>query len=158
MDEEEKTGQEAAASSAEEAEMMERLQEEIRNLPVSDHLLYMMHSLSALAIGRMGLSADPKVSRDLDQARLAIDAFKALFGVLEKVRPSEESAVHRGTLAQLQMAYVDALETPRGAGPGTADSTTGGSGASDPGASDHVGADTDAYDEEVPPDSGRPTE
>lgn len=108
--EEEIREEEAAELQAEEAEMMARLQEEIRNLPVSDHLLYMMHSLSALAVGRMGVTAETAVTRDLDQARLAIDAFKALMEVVEKTRPAEEMAVHRGMLAQLQLAYVAALE------------------------------------------------
>jgi hypothetical protein len=155
----ETAGEDTAASRAEEAEMMERLQEEIRNLPVSDHLLYMLHSLSALAVGRMGLSADTQVQRDLGQARLAIEAFKALLGVVEQVRPGGESSVHRGTLSQLQMAYVDALETPRRDDSGTVDSDTADAGAGSPPDSDEAG--TSAADdvlEEVQPDSGRPTE
>ncbi|MFH0916890.1 MAG: hypothetical protein V1912_10650 [bacterium] len=92
----------------EEAEMMERLQEELQKLTVSDHLLYMMQSLSALATGRMGLTAETVERRDLEQARLAIDAFKALMEVAERTRPAQEMAVHRGALSQLQLAYVGA--------------------------------------------------
>jgi hypothetical protein len=93
-----------------EVETMRRLQEEIQNLTVSDHLLYMVQSLSALAIGRLGLTAENVERRDLDQARLAIDAFKALLEVMERVRPAEEITLHRGTLSQLQLTYVAALE------------------------------------------------
>ncbi len=95
---------------AEDAEMMERLQEEIRNLPVSDHLVFMMQSLSGLAVARMGLAADTAGRRDMEQARLAVDAFKALLELLEKARPAGEMAVHRGMLSQLQLAYVGALD------------------------------------------------
>jgi hypothetical protein len=106
--EEEKTEARAGGLRDEETEMMERLQEEIRNMPVSDHLVYMLHSLSALAIGRMGLTPEAAARRDLDQARLAIDAFKVLMGVVERVRPAAEMGVHRGMLSQLQLAYVGA--------------------------------------------------
>jgi len=93
----------------EEAEMMGRLQEEIQGLKVSDHLLYMMQSLSALAVGRMGLTAETVERRDLEQARLAIDAFKALVEVAERSQSAQELALQRGMLSQLQLAYVGAL-------------------------------------------------
>ena len=105
---------------AEEAEMMQRLQEEIQNLTVSDHLFYMVESLSALAISRMGLTAETAERRDLDQARLAIDAFKALLEVMERARPSEAIAVQRSALSQLQLAYVAALDAGATAGATTA--------------------------------------
>ncbi|MBN1321392.1 MAG: hypothetical protein JXA87_11195 [Thermoleophilia bacterium] len=112
---EEQQGQESEirdseAERAEEAVMMERLQEEIRNLPVGDHLLFMMQSLSGLAVARMDLSTDNTARRDMDQARLAIDAFKALLELLEKAKPAGEMATHRGMLSQLQLAYVGALD------------------------------------------------
>ncbi|MBN1629064.1 MAG: hypothetical protein JW990_04830 [Thermoleophilia bacterium] len=94
----------------EEAKIVQQWQEEIRNLPVSEHLLYMMHSLSALAVGRLGLTADTASRRDLDEARLAIEAFKALMEVEEQVRPQGETSIHRETLSQLQLAYVKAVE------------------------------------------------
>jgi hypothetical protein len=112
MNEEEIAGEEATDPQATEAQNMERLQEEIRNLPVSDHLLYMMHSLSALAVGRMGTTPEDAARRDLDQARLAIDGYKALLEVVELVWPPEGMAVHRGVLSQLQLAYLEAMRTP----------------------------------------------
>ena len=110
MDEERGSEEVAGGVSAEEARIVEQWQEEIRNLPVSEHLLYMMHSLSALAVGRLGLTADTAVRRDLDEARLAIEAFKALMEVDERVRPEGETTIHRETLSQLQLAYVKAVE------------------------------------------------
>jgi hypothetical protein len=97
----------------EEAEMMARLQEEIANLPVAEHLVYMLHSLSALAVSRLGLSSETKERRDLVQAQLAIDAFKAVLGVLEPVRPAGEVSAHRGMLSQLQLAYAGAMGQAR---------------------------------------------
>jgi hypothetical protein len=75
-------------------------------MSVADHLVYMLHSLSALAVGRLGLHPDGAGQKDPVQARLAIEAFKALVGVLEQVRPAGEVAAHRGMLAQLQLAYA----------------------------------------------------
>jgi len=118
---EESKVQEGRSPEEEEAELAARLQEEIRNLAVSDHLLFMMQSLSALAVGRLGLSGEAAPVRDLEQSRLAIDAFRALMGVLEGVRPAGEMAAHRGMLSQLQLAYAAAVSagdrpaTPEGA-------------------------------------------
>jgi len=100
---------------ADEAAMMRQLREELQNLTVSDHILLMMHSLSALAVDRLGLSGDDG-RRDLGEARLAIDAFKALVELLERTRPAKEMAAHRSALSQLQLSYVGVLS---GASPGT---------------------------------------
>jgi hypothetical protein len=92
-----------------EREAMRRFEEEIGRLAVVDHVLLMMRSLSSLAVERLGIAPETAGRKDLDQARLAIDAFRALLGVLEGKRPAEEMGAHRAALAQLQMAYVSAL-------------------------------------------------
>jgi hypothetical protein len=92
-----------------ETEAMARLQEQINSLPVSEHVVYMLHSLTSLAIDRLGLTEQSTARRDPAQARVAIDALAALLGVLESQRPAEEIASYRGTLSQLRMAYVGAL-------------------------------------------------
>ncbi len=107
-------GEEQAAAAggeptAEEREAMRRFEEELGKLTVADHLALMMHSLSSLAVERMGFSAETEPRKDLDQARLAIDGFRALLGLLEGKRPAEEMAAHKAALSQLQMAYVGAL-------------------------------------------------
>ncbi len=104
---------EQVEEQVDEAEMTRRLQEEIRNLPVGDHLVFMMHSLSTLAVSRMGLAEATAAQRDLDQARLAIDAFKALMDVAQRVWSAEETAAHRGMLSQLQLAYVGVLDVAK---------------------------------------------
>jgi hypothetical protein len=104
--------------TAEEREAMRRFEEEIGRLTVIDHVLLMMQSLSSLAVDKLGVTPDAVGRKDPEQARLAIDAFRALVGVLEGRRPAEEIAAHRSVLSQLQMAYVASL----GGGPGGGDS------------------------------------
>jgi len=99
---------EGNTARVDEAEAVRRLEEELQRLNVSEHLVYMLQSLSALAVDRMGLAPDAAKRRDLGQARLAIDAFKALVDVVADTRPESEAALHRSALAQLQMAYVGA--------------------------------------------------
>jgi hypothetical protein len=106
-------------NAAEEAEMMRRLEEEVRSLSVADHLAYMLESLAALATRKLGLTPDSAEERDTDQARLAIDAFRVLLQVVEPTRPQPEVTAHRGVLSQLQLAYVRVIEAAsQPAGPG----------------------------------------
>jgi hypothetical protein len=101
----------------EEREAMRRFEEEMAKLRVYDHVFFMMQSLSQLAMERMGLTPDTAERKDLEEARTAIDAFRALLGVLEGRRPAEEMVAHRGVLSQLQMGFVSALgPSPEGGG------------------------------------------
>lgn len=99
-------------SADEEAEALARLQEQIQRMTVSDHLVYMLESLTALATRKLGLAPGAGEERDLEQARLAIDAFRALLQVAEPTRPEQEVGVHRQMLSHLQMAYVHVLQGP----------------------------------------------
>jgi hypothetical protein len=119
MSEEDVDGLEAGGVGGGEQEAMRRLQEEIGRLSVADHLVLMMHSLSSLAIDRLGLGQESADRKDLDQARLAIDGFRALLGVLEGKRPAEEITAHRAALSQLQLAYVGMLDEGASAGDAT---------------------------------------
>lgn len=147
-------GETTEAERAEDAETMRRLQEEIRNLPVSEHLLFMMHSLSTLAIGRMGVTAEAVAVKDLEQARMAIDAFKALMEIVERKQSAQEMMVHRGLLSQLQLAYVSSLES--GAPPeGAVSPECAASDAAEVSSEDGVGAPEEAASpdaEEAPPE------
>ncbi len=109
------------AGTPDDAEAMARLQEEISRLPVSEHVAFMMHSLSSLAVERMGLAGEGVAQRDLEQARLAIDAFKALLVVLEQTLPPAGVVAQRGILSQLQFAYVGALGGPTTSQPAAAE-------------------------------------
>ena len=69
-------------------------------LPTAEQLAYESATLFAsLAFGRLA-----EGSRDLDEARRAIEALKALLGVLPEERRRDLQAV----LANLQLAYADA--------------------------------------------------
>lgn len=99
----------------EEAEMLARFQEELRRLTVGEHLVTMMQSLATLAVRRMGITPETSLERDLEQAKLAIEAFRVLVPVVESSRPPAEMQAHKSMLAELQMAYVGALQQPIGA-------------------------------------------
>jgi hypothetical protein len=123
-----------------EAEFLERLQQEMSKMTVQDHLLHLLRSLPSMAFQHMGIY-QPEGSKDLVQARLAIDAFRVLLDVVAPIRAPEEVTMYRSTLAQMQMAYVTAGQGETQ--PAAAEGTTGSADA--PGAS--AGA---VEDDEVP--------
>jgi hypothetical protein len=79
----------------------ERIVEELRKAKVGDLIVHTCSLLASLAFGK--LAADV---RDLEQARLAIDALKALLGVL----PEAERRDLQQVLTNLQLAYADAAK------------------------------------------------
>ncbi len=106
----EESGAESADRARFEAELLERLQEEMRRLTVADHLLHLMQILPSLAFQHLGLTPESQGDRDLAQSRLAIDAFRALLEVVAPLRPADEVGMYRSTLAQMQMAFVAQVE------------------------------------------------
>ena len=83
----------------------DQLVEELRRAKVSDLLV---HTLSMVA--SIGFAKLAPEGRDLEQARIAIEALKALLPVLEG---NVEEAVVRDfgqVLANLQLAYADAAK------------------------------------------------
>jgi hypothetical protein len=86
-----------------EQKLIEELQAELAKLKVSDLLLQTLYSISSLGYHR--LSAE---TRDLDQARLAIEALRALVPVLEGSVPDEALRDFNQVLANLQLAYASA--------------------------------------------------
>jgi hypothetical protein len=87
-------------------ELLEQVEEELRKLKVSDLLVQMLYTMSSL--GYRKLSAE---DRDLDQARLAIEALPALVPVLEGTIADDVSRDFRQVTANLQLAYADAAKT-----------------------------------------------
>jgi len=78
----------------------EQLVEELRKAKVSDLIVHTCSLLASLAYGKLA----PDV-RDLEQARLAIDALRALTTVL----PDEEQRRDlQQVVSNLQLAYADA--------------------------------------------------
>ncbi len=87
----------------------DELVEELRRAKVSDLLV---HTLSMVA--SMGFAKLAPEGRDLEQAKIAIEALRALLPVLEG---NVEEAVLRDfgqVLANLQLAYADAAKAESG--------------------------------------------
>lgn len=83
----------------------EDLVEAIRKMKVSDLLLSTVSTTAQLAYAKL----EPD-SRDLEQARLAIEAMKALLPVLEGAVAQEVLADFNQLVANLQLAYAKAAE------------------------------------------------
>ena len=83
-----------------EAELLEAL----RQLTVSDLLVQTLSTVSSLAYHRLA-----EEHRDLEQARLAIEALRALVPVLEGAVPPELKRDFEQVTANLQLAYAEAV-------------------------------------------------
>ena len=81
----------------------EQVAEEIKKLRVADLVLSTVTTLAQLAHAKLADS-----SRDLDEARLAIDTIQALLPKLEGHLPAELSRDLGGMLAELQVAFASA--------------------------------------------------
>ena len=90
-----------------EQKLSEELQAELAKLKVADLLLQTLYSVSSLGYHR--LSGETK---DLEQARLAIEALRVLVPVLEGSVPDDALRDFGQVLANLQLAYAAAAEDP----------------------------------------------
>jgi hypothetical protein len=90
-----------------EAELLEQLQAELQKLKVSDVLVQTVVTLSSLGFHRLS-----QESRDVDQARQAIDAIKALLPLLEGAVPPEVVRDLQQTVANMQLSYAKAVASP----------------------------------------------
>ena len=79
----------------------EQLVEELRKAKVADLLVHTCSLLASLAFGKLA----PDL-RDLDDARLAIDALKVLMPLL----PEERRPDFQQVVANLQLAFADAAK------------------------------------------------
>ena len=97
--------QQPPAPSESEQELVEQLQAELSRLKVSDLLLQTVYTISSLGYHR--LSGENK---DLEQARLAIEALKALVPVLEGAIPTEAVRDFNQVLVNMQLSYASAAD------------------------------------------------
>jgi hypothetical protein len=89
----------------------QELREALAKIKVSDVLVETMQGLASLGYHRLDTE-----TRDLEQTRLAIEALKAMGGVLEGVVPAELTRDFNQVVANLQLAYASAVsERPAGA-------------------------------------------
>jgi hypothetical protein len=87
-----------------ERQLIEELQSELAKLKISDLLLQTAYSVSSLAYHRLGSEG-----RDLEQAKLGIEALRALVPVLDGSVPEEALRDFQQVLANLQLAYAAAV-------------------------------------------------
>ena len=87
-------------------ELLKQLEEELKTLRVSDVLVQTLYTVSSLGYRRLS-----DESRDLDQARLAIEALRALLPVLEEAAGEELVRDFKQVTANLQLAYADASKS-----------------------------------------------
>ncbi|MDQ5821569.1 MAG: hypothetical protein M3540_09020 [Actinomycetota bacterium] len=88
----------------------QELREALEKIKVSDVLVETMQGLASLGYHRLS----PE-TRELEQTRLAIEALKAISGVLEGVVPAEVTRDFSQVVANLQLAYASAVaEKPAG--------------------------------------------
>ena len=90
---------------AEEEFSEQDLVEALSRLQVSDLLVQTLSTVSSLAYHRLA-----EEHRDLDQARLAIEALRALVPVLSGSVPPELMRDFEQVTANLQLAYAAAVE------------------------------------------------
>jgi hypothetical protein len=81
----------------------EQIVEQIKKLNVSDVLLS-----TVTTVAQLGYAKLEEGTRDLDQARLAIEALSALIPQLDPHIPGEISRDLHAMLANLQLAYASA--------------------------------------------------
>jgi hypothetical protein len=86
-------------------QLLQQLEEELKKLKVSDLLVQTLYTVSSLGYRKLS-----EEDRDLDEARLAIEALRALLPVLEGSAPDELVRDFRQVTANLQLAYADAAK------------------------------------------------
>jgi hypothetical protein len=91
----------------------EELLDAVRRMKVADLLLS-----TAATLAQLGFAKLDESSRDLDEARLAIEGMKALLGTLEGAVPAEVHRDFSQVVANLQVAYAEAAAgQPEGQAP-----------------------------------------
>ncbi len=83
----------------------EELLEQIRQLKVSDLLVSTMSTIAQLGYAKLA-----EESRDLPQAKVAIDSLRALLPVVAEAVGEEVERDFRQAVANLQLAYADAAQ------------------------------------------------
>jgi len=113
----------------EQEEMMRQMEEEMRKVRVQDVVTQSVVSILNLAARRIAKEDE----RDLEQARVGIDAVNALVGLLE---PEPQQEV-RNALSQLQVMYA---QEAGGDAPGPDAPAAGGDSAGAPGGGEEPGS------------------
>jgi len=86
-------------------QLIRQLEEELKKLKVGDLLVQTLYTVSSLAYRKLS-----DEDRDLDQARLAIEALRALVPVLDGSVPEDVVRDFRQVTSNLQLAYGEAAK------------------------------------------------
>jgi hypothetical protein len=85
-------------------EFLRKVEEQLRDLKVSDLLLQTVYTISSLGWHKLS-----STDRDLEQAKLSIDALRALLPVLAGGMPAEAKRDLDQMVANMQLAYASAV-------------------------------------------------
>ena len=91
-------------SESADEKLIQQLEEELKKVKVSDLLVQTLYTVSSLGYSRLGTE-----NRDLEQAKLAIDAMGALIPVLAEAVPEEVLRDFNQVTANMQLAYAKAV-------------------------------------------------
>jgi hypothetical protein len=87
-------------------ELLAQFEEEFAKLKVGDVLVQTVFTISSLGFRSLG-----EEHRDLDQAKLAIDALRALLPVMKEALPADVTRDFDQLVANMQLAYAKAAGT-----------------------------------------------
>lgn len=87
------------------------LRDQLKRLRVADLAYEMMVSLVTVGYQKLGLTEQTRELRDLGDAHLAIELLRATITVAEREEGAEEFKDLRSTLAQMQLGYVQAMQS-----------------------------------------------
>jgi hypothetical protein len=85
-------------------ELLRKVEEQLRELKVSDVLVQTIYTVSSLGWHKLS-----STDRDLEQAKLAIEALRALLPVLGDAMPPEARRDMEQMVANMQLAYASAV-------------------------------------------------
>jgi hypothetical protein len=94
----------SAPPPSDDEELLRKVEEQLRDLKVSDMLLQTVYTISSLGWHKLSSS-----DRDLEQAKLAIEALRALLPVLADAMPAEAKRDMDQMVANMQLAYASAV-------------------------------------------------
>lgn len=88
-------------------ELRRRMEEALEKLSIAQYLVEMSVELSSLAYMKMGIPKDVNAKfKDMEQAKLAIDAVDAIAQVLAAVIPDEALRALTGTLDNMKLNFA----------------------------------------------------
>jgi hypothetical protein len=90
---------------ADDEQLLQQIEDELKKLKVGDLLVQTLYTVSSLAYRRLS-----EEDRDLDQARLAIEALRALVPVLEGAVEDGVLRDFKQVTSNLQLAYAEAAK------------------------------------------------